>query len=153
MGIKTKVKGSQSMSVVDKSYLYPRYLCWEGAAQRTWQIYGKKELHRNSKRLNSDLKLAVENHVRGRQRLKLTSNMGEVSPERVKNGFVIGSANKDFLYLDMEDKCSVWVYYYESGALQRLEDSFDDWLKNTRGMYDTVDVDLGPNYKENLAYS
>ena len=98
MGIKTKVKGSQSMSVVDKSYLYPRYLCWEGAAQRTWQIYGKKELHRNSKRLNSDLKLAVENHVRGRQRLKLTSNMGEVSPERVKNGFVIGSANKDFLY-------------------------------------------------------
>ena len=150
MSIKIKVKAWHSVSVVDKTYLYPLYLCWEGTAQRRWKIYGKKQLRKHSRKWNSDLRLAVDNYVRGRQRLKLTSNMGELSPDRVRDGFVIGKSDKDFLYLDMKDGYSVWVYYYESGTLQRLEDSFDGWLKNTR---DTIGVYSRPQFMRQSADS
>jgi len=58
------------------------------------------------------------------------SNVGNIKLERVESGFVIGSEDGDYLYLDSTDNHSVWIYYHDGGDVLRVAESFSD-LVNT----------------------
>ena len=143
MSVIEKVKKPQLKS--SKIYLYPRYQCWESAAQRCWEIYSKSVLKKNAKQYNQELSKSVENYLLSRRRSQLMSSDGMVDPTRVEDWQVIGKCDKDYLYIDKVDE-SVWVYYFESGSVQRLEDNFSDWKNNTRSKHETTEIDLGPAF-------
>jgi len=48
--------------------------------------------------------------------------------DRLSNGLAIGINNGDVLFLDPSDDFSVWVYYLDGSDVERLADSFSDWL-------------------------
>jgi len=54
------------------------------------------------------------------------SNVGNIKLERVESGFVIGSEDGDYLYLDSTDNHSVWIYYHDGGDVLRVAESFSD---------------------------
>lgn len=78
------------------------------------------------------LKLFLDLHLEfiGYHRVK--SNCGELNKERVYNGFVIGEENGDYLYLDIEDNFSVWIFYHDGCDVQRVAYSFYQWLNGTK---------------------
>ena len=61
----------------------------------------------------------------------IESNVGSLPVKRVVNGFVIGSENGDYLYLDPEDGFSVWIYYHDGSDVLKVSKSFTQWLEKT----------------------
>ncbi len=67
--------------------------------------------------------------VTGMTRLpaKVGKRWTDVPKVYVEKGYVIGEENGDYLYLDCRNH-SVWVFFHDGAYVQRLEDSFADWL-------------------------
>jgi len=59
----------------------------------------------------------------------IDSNVGRISKSRVENSFVFAEENGDYLYLDVEDNASIWIYYHDGGDVKKVFDSFEDLLK------------------------
>ena len=62
----------------------------------------------------------------------IESNEGSLPVNRVTNGFVIGSENGDYLYLDPQDRFSVWIYYHDGSDVLKVSNSFSQWLGKTK---------------------
>jgi SMI1 / KNR4 family (SUKH-1) len=56
---------------------------------------------------------------------------GEISLQRIANGFVFGEENGDYIYMDAEDDFSIWFYYHDGGDVKCVAPSFADWLNHT----------------------
>ena len=56
------------------------------------------------------------------------SNVGNIAFCRVEKGFVIGTENGDYLYLDPTDDHSVWIYFHDGGDVLRIADSFTAFM-------------------------
>lgn len=54
--------------------------------------------------------------------LDFNAENGQITPKEVQNGFVIGSLNGGFIFLNLSDG-SVWIYY-DDGFCQKQADSF-----------------------------
>ncbi|MBI6120851.1 SMI1/KNR4 family protein [Salegentibacter maritimus] len=57
---------------------------------------------------------------------------GRVKLERVAKGFVIGTENGDYLYLDPDCSFSVWAYYHDGGEVTKISGSFADFYKTRK---------------------
>ena len=104
---------------------------------RYWNLFGKTELleswemngvgiAKNFECLKLYIKLQKEYGV-GEY---TTSNIGRVSITRVESGFVIGTENGDYLYLDKSDNYSVWIYYHDGGDVLKITDSFEAFISS-----------------------
>lgn len=49
--------------------------------------------------------------------------------ERLGAGLAIGDNNGDVLFLDPADANAVWVWYHDGADVERIADSFDEWLQ------------------------
>jgi SMI1/KNR4 family protein SUKH-1 len=49
--------------------------------------------------------------------------------KRLSDGFAVGEAEGDILYLDRFDQFSVWCYYQNSGDVELLAKTFETWLE------------------------
>lgn len=49
--------------------------------------------------------------------------------ERLAAGFAIGDNNGDVIFLDPEDSYSVWLFHHDGADVERLADSFQEWLE------------------------
>jgi hypothetical protein len=57
----------------------------------------------------------------------LTSSDGQISIERVQNGFVVAEDNGDLLYLDPRDDFSVWIFHHDGSDVMKVAHSIGDW--------------------------
>lgn len=76
----------------------------------------------------AQIKLHTALDRRFRHSAHVESPQGEIALDRVANGFVIAEDNGDLLYLDFQDKGSVWRYLHDSGDVRRLALNFDEWI-------------------------
>lgn len=102
---------------------------------RYWDIMGESELLQSwemrgvGTAMNFEsLKLYVQVQREFAFDDNTTSNVGDVELNRVAAGFVIGSENGDYLYLDPSDNFSVWIYYHDGGDVLRVADSFREFI-------------------------
>jgi hypothetical protein len=49
--------------------------------------------------------------------------------ERLAAGLAIGDNNGDVVFLDPEDSHSVWLFHHDGADVERLADSFAQWLE------------------------
>ena len=49
--------------------------------------------------------------------------------ERLAAGLAIGDNNGDVVFLDPEDSYSVWLFHHDGADVERLADSFQEWLE------------------------
>ncbi len=103
---------------------------------RYWEIMGEKELLEEwemfgvGKAQNYEcLKLYVKNQREFGGGFT-SSNVGKIDLDRVELGFVIGSENGDYLYLDSSDNFSVWVYYHDGGDVRKIANSFEKFINS-----------------------
>tara|TARA_B100001939_G_C16661124_1_gene496007 strand:+ start:95 stop:556 length:462 start_codon:yes stop_codon:yes gene_type:complete len=54
-----------------------------------------------------------------------------ISFSRLEKAFCIGEENGDYLYLDVEDDYSVWIYFHDGGDVTKVATSFVAWLNKT----------------------
>lgn len=102
---------------------------------RYWNMLGKSELF-DSWEMNGVgtarnfecLKLYIQLQREYTESEFTTSNVGNVSLERVESGFVIGDENGDYLYLDVSDNYSVWIYHHDGGDVLKVADSFEKFI-------------------------
>ena len=59
----------------------------------------------------------------------IESNIGNIPKSRVENSFVFAEENGDYLYLDPEDKNSIWIYYHDGGFKKKVANSFKEVLE------------------------
>ncbi|GAB5523856.1 MAG: hypothetical protein Roseis2KO_17280 [Roseivirga sp.] len=97
----------------------------------TWYMMGEAELLRRwemkgvGTAMNFEcLKLYIKLQREYAFNDSTASNVDNISLSRVEAGFVIGSENGDYLYLDPSDNFSVWIYYHDGGDVFRVADSF-----------------------------
>ncbi|MFO1064077.1 MAG: hypothetical protein U0892_09455 [Pirellulales bacterium] len=45
-------------------------------------------------------------------------------------GLAIGDNNGDVLFLDPGDSFSIWLWHCDGADVERLADSFDEWLES-----------------------
>ena len=57
---------------------------------------------------------------------------GFIPSDRVKNGFVFGEDNGDYLYFDPEEDYSIWVYHHDGGDVERISHNFKYFLKKIK---------------------
>ena len=51
------------------------------------------------------------------------------SLDRLAAGLAIGDNNGDVVFLDPTDEYSVWIWYHDGADVERLADSFEQWLE------------------------
>jgi len=51
------------------------------------------------------------------------------SLDRLAAGLAMGDNNGDVVFLDPADDCSVWLWYHDGADVERLADSFEQWLE------------------------
>ncbi len=56
------------------------------------------------------------------------SSEGELSIDRVANGFVVAEENGDLLYLDPSNNFSVWIFHHDGYDVKKVSNSISDWL-------------------------
>lgn len=100
-----------------------------------WSVWGEKELLESwemfdvGTAMNFEcLKLYVQVQREMGGANWTESNVGNVKLERVESGFVIGSENGDYIYLDPADNYSVWIYYHDGGDVLKVAESFSDLI-------------------------
>lgn len=58
------------------------------------------------------------------------SNSGPIPFDRIAQGFVIGSEDGDYLYLDPEDNFSVWIYFHDCAGVLKVAESFETLIED-----------------------
>ena len=51
------------------------------------------------------------------------------SLDRLAAGLAIGDNNGDVVFLEPTDEYSVWIWYHDGSDVERLADSFEQWLE------------------------
>jgi len=69
----------------------------------------------------------VEIDKKYRHRNQAPSNLGPVDYDRLNNSIVIAEDNGDYLYFDVDNGFSMWVYWHDSGEVIKISESFDVW--------------------------
>jgi hypothetical protein len=73
---------------------------------------------------------AFANSIRESQGDETEDQDGEpYSLDRLAAGLAIGDNNGDVIFLDPEDAFSVWIWHHDGSDVERLADSFDQWLE------------------------
>jgi hypothetical protein len=63
------------------------------------------------------------------------------SLDRLAAGLAIGDNNGDVVFLDPTDEYSVWIWYHDGADVERLADSFEQWLEMATISEDDVEED------------
>ncbi len=107
--------------------------------KRDWYIYGVESLtegvildKNESVPFHSCLGAYLKSYFEfiGKKRMIKSVQQGYVEPERVAKGFVIGTDNGDYLYLDPSEGYSVWVFYHDGTDIKRLTHNFKYFVKH-----------------------
>jgi hypothetical protein len=64
----------------------------------------------------------------GKDTVKSDDKNCSIVKQRVLDGFVFGEENGDYIYLDVHDNCSVWIYYHDGSDVEKVAISFAEWL-------------------------
>ncbi len=51
------------------------------------------------------------------------------SVDRLSAGLAVGDNNGDVIFLDAEDSYSVWMFHHDGADVERLANSFHEWLE------------------------
>ena len=102
---------------------------------RLWRMASQGELletitvhDAGEKPFHSCLELFLSLHLKFTGQRKVRSSLGNLPKERVLQGFVIGSDNGDYLYLDKADDYSVWAFCHDGCDVEKLNSSFQHIL-------------------------
>jgi hypothetical protein len=100
-----------------------------------WRFYTPEELTEVI-RINREKVLAIEqlsayvNSIREHIGDETEDQDGEPFPlDRLAAGLAIGDNNGDIVFLDPADEYSVWLWYHDGADVERLADSFEQWLE------------------------
>lgn len=63
------------------------------------------------------------------------------SLDRLAAGLAIGDSNGDVVFLDPADEYSVWLWHHDGADVERLADSFEQWLEMATLSEDDEDSD------------
>ncbi len=102
---------------------------------RFWQIMGKEELLEEWEMRDVGIATnfaCLQLYVKLQKEFGAgftSSNVGTIDLDRVASGFVIGSDNGDYVYLDPADNFSVWIYYHDGGDVRKIADSFGEFMR------------------------
>ncbi len=75
------------------------------------------------------LKLYVKMFMEFSNSQQIDSNVGDIPKSRIENSFVFAEENGDYLYLDIDDNSSIWIYYHDGGDVKKVFNSFEELLK------------------------
>ena len=67
----------------------------------------------------------------GRDWTKITNSRKRFKLDRLRACITIAEENGDFLLLDPMDNFSVWIYWHDGDDVQRIADSFANWLEKS----------------------
>jgi hypothetical protein len=61
--------------------------------------------------------------------------------DRLAAGLAIGDNNGDVVFLDTEDGYSIWVWHHDGADVEKMADSFEQWLESATPDTDDYDND------------
>lgn len=125
------IDSDEALEVIVKEYEYD-----DKYENRYWALMPEKELlevmEMNSvgKAKNYEcLKLYIKVFMEFSNSTFIDSNVGKISKSRIENSFAFAEENGDYLYLDVEDNLSIWIYYHDGGDVKKVFESFEELLK------------------------
>lgn len=62
----------------------------------------------------------------------MQSNHGNIPFDRIAEGFVIGTEDGDYLYLDPSDHFSVWIYFHDGAGVLKVAQSFESLIEGKK---------------------
>ncbi len=111
-------------------YLYPR-TDHKGICLRTWHIFASPKKFSEYMDIKETFNKFINIRVDIGKELTIPSSLGFVHAKRLINGFLIGKSQNDYLYIDPYDNNSVWIFFEKCYGVQRVANSFQEWLNDS----------------------
>lgn len=64
-----------------------------------------------------------------RERSSVPSGSGAIAFDQLNKSVAIAEENGDYLYFDSLNNFSLWMYFHDSGEVQKVAETFDEWLR------------------------
>jgi len=65
-----------------------------------------------------------------RKRSSIPSGSTAITFDHLNKAVVIAEENGDYLYFDSLNDFSLWMYFHDSGEVQKVAETFDEWLRS-----------------------